>query len=136
MRLRHFTVNGYKSFKFSGKYSFCCRFQKLVPMTLLLYFSALNQGDKRMNQQNKIASLAARNFEKDGPSSFKFQYMKNLCSYFYLIRNSQLYLLHFLKTHRKKKPEFFFKKLKGRYFLLGCSRNVNLVCFERLKCNF
>ena len=54
-----------------------------------------------MNQWNEIASLTARNFEKDRPCYFKFEYMKNFCPYFYLIENLLLYLLRFSKKHGK-----------------------------------
>ena len=51
---------------------------------------------------NKIASSTVRNFDRGGLFHFKFQYLKNLCPYFKLMRNTVLYLLRFSKKHRKK----------------------------------
>ena len=84
-----------------------------------------------------IASLKARNFEKVGSCCFKFQNMKNLCPYFFLLRNSLLYLLRFSKTHRKKKKNRILNSfLKGRYILLGYRRNMNFGLFWEAKLQF
>ena len=48
-----------------------------------------------------MASDARHNFEKGGPSYFKFQYKKNFCLYFQLKNFSALSFTFFKKTSQK-----------------------------------
>ena len=132
---RHFVVDGPKNFKLFPDISFDGGFQKILLSILPLFSCGCYQVNLDDIQLNEVATSTARNFNNSWLLYLRFSNMINLCPNFWFIKNSKCQQFWFWS---KSSPFFFFFfiLLKGRYFVMGGSIDMNFGVFSETSAGF
>ena len=89
----------------------------------------------RRYSMKKVATSAARNFNKSWPLYLNFSNMINLCPNIWFIKNSKCQQFFHLKKEPPKKHKFFIF-LKGCYFVMGSPIDMNVDVFWETSVGF